>query len=1151
MMITFVSQCEKKALNRTRRVLDSFANRIGDNAWQTVITNEGLQAVKKLLRKTASKNTAVSCHWLRSASRSDLVWVVGNKRKFNQQGMVPVNMTTVQSTHRDDQADWHYLPLIQSLASIAALFHDWGKASARFQQKLEKGYTGNPSDALRHEWISCLLLKAFINGTDASSDVGWLSKLANGDIGEAQIKSGDLSGIESPLTDLPPIAKLVAWLILTHHRLPLPRPKHNTSTLLNDWRGEVVENIDKVFEYIKDDWGYKNEAVSENLQDCLRFPQGLLSNSKRWVTAIRRWSKKLLEQQTSIETIMEDGSFRCILHHARLCLMLADHYFSSLTLEESGKWQTTTGLIANTQSDRSPKQTLGQHLITKPDRSPKQKLDQHLVGVYEQAKRNVQKLPILEKTLPSSDNIDAIKQKSPAQYSWQDEAATKIADWTAEHKEQKSGFFAVNMASTGCGKTLANAKVMLALSENQASLRYILALGLRTLTLQTGDEYRQRIFQDEDGGDLAVLIGSKAIADLHRQKREQEEKYRMVEVMGSESQEILLDEDADILFNEDIPEQDRRELKTVLRNDKDHKFLYAPVLVCTIDHIMSATETTRGGRYILPCLRLMSSDLVIDEVDDFTGADSIAIGRLIHLAGMLGRKVMISSATIPPALAEGYFNCYREGWRLFAQTRNACQRIGCAWIDEFNTVVTDNQVSTEDANQQYADSHQQFIKKRIGRLSKQAPKRKANIIDCSINSQEDKQQENKQSDYFGRIAQEALAKHQKHHQVDKKTGCKVSFGVVRMANISPCVALTRFLLDYPCSADTTLRVMAYHSQQVLLLRHEQEKHLDAVLKRKEKPQESPAAFSDDTIRRHIDSAAKKQAAPSNILFIVVATPVEEVGRDHDFDWAIVEPSSYRSIIQLAGRVRRHRAGAVQEPNVGLLQYNWKTIQGGNKANTCYFSQPGYELSGKIKIDGEEHHAVCKTHDLKQLVDESLIRECLDVIPRINDSPPKEFRLAKLEHAVTAHWLQRYADEGPETLSGYIKGCWYLTALPQALNRFRQSGANIQLFRCFDDSDKSYFTDKDCDGKPIYTTKDNLANQDDAYGIEALELTAEQQQRLWLQRDYRSLLAAQAEREDMNLNRAALRYGELLIRKPDEVQAQLWYNDQLGLFKEAK
>lgn len=93
MMVIFVSQCEKKALARSRRVLDAFANRISDNTWQTVITQEGLLAVKKLLRKTASKNTAVSCHWIRTRSRTELAWVVGTKSKFNSQGVVPVNMT--------------------------------------------------------------------------------------------------------------------------------------------------------------------------------------------------------------------------------------------------------------------------------------------------------------------------------------------------------------------------------------------------------------------------------------------------------------------------------------------------------------------------------------------------------------------------------------------------------------------------------------------------------------------------------------------------------------------------------------------------------------------------------------------------------------------------------------------------------------------------------------------------------------------------------------------------------------------------------------------------------------------------------------------------------------------------------------------------
>jgi CRISPR-associated endonuclease/helicase Cas3 len=104
-MVTFISECEKKALNRTRRVLDSFANRIGSRTWQTVITEEGLDAVKKLLRKTATKNTAVACHWIRSRSRSDLLWVVGNQDKFNPQGIVPVNYTNKIDALKMDQID--------------------------------------------------------------------------------------------------------------------------------------------------------------------------------------------------------------------------------------------------------------------------------------------------------------------------------------------------------------------------------------------------------------------------------------------------------------------------------------------------------------------------------------------------------------------------------------------------------------------------------------------------------------------------------------------------------------------------------------------------------------------------------------------------------------------------------------------------------------------------------------------------------------------------------------------------------------------------------------------------------------------------------------------------------------------------------------
>ncbi|MFO1416504.1 MAG: CRISPR-associated endonuclease Cas3'', partial [Acinetobacter sp.] len=168
MIVTFISQCEKKAIPRTRRVLDAFADRIGDNTWQTVITEDGLVAVKNLLRKTASKNTAVSCHRIATRRRTELVWIVGNRSKFNHKGIVPVNFTTKELfmdlplETKTILANTHGQPLSQHLfavgylahqiiehlkidnnniaqsAFIAGILHDIGKLDPQFQQWLSK-----------------------------------------------------------------------------------------------------------------------------------------------------------------------------------------------------------------------------------------------------------------------------------------------------------------------------------------------------------------------------------------------------------------------------------------------------------------------------------------------------------------------------------------------------------------------------------------------------------------------------------------------------------------------------------------------------------------------------------------------------------------------------------------------------------------------------------------------------------------------------------------------------------------------------------------------------------------------------------------------------------------------------------------------------
>lgn len=1140
MMVTFVSQCEKKALQRTRKVLDAFADRIGKNTWQTVITQEGLLAVKKSLRKTASKNTAVSCHWIRSRSRSELAWVVGNKDKFNAQGLVPVNYTRRQTLGNNIENDWVYLPLIKALVGVSALLHDWGKATALFQKKLDPDskdkYKGDP---IRHEWVSLLLLRAIVTLDDASSDEAWLRRLMEGDINEALFKKYIIPEVEKsaekPLMQLPPAAKLVAWLIVTHHRLPL-LDKDAAGKYLKD----KAESIDAMLARITKKWGYENnydeKEYRRRLKQCFKFPKGLMSESKPWMTQLKKWAQRLYENQSHVQQVINDGSYRVILTHSRLCLMLGDHFFSSQP--QAQHWRGLSELYANTDRKTSVL---------------KQKLDEHLVGVAKQGVHNVHRLPVFESALPMAEDLNHLKKRSPKAFAWQDKAVDRITAWCTEqdqHKQKKYGFFTVNMASTGCGKTFANAKIMRALSPDRQSLRFSLALGLRTLTLQTGDEYRDRVGLDDS--DLAVLIGSRAVMELHHSKAvnkdEGDGEENSYEKFGSASEETLLDDDIDF-----DGVMDESGLDVVLTSLRDKQFLYAPVLACTIDHLMAATETKRGGRYILPTLRLMSSDLVIDEIDDFTDNDLIAIGRLIHLAGMLGRKVMISSATISPFIAEGYFNTYREGWKLYSQTRNVPCVIGCAWVDEFTTQVTTNAKNkAREAIEEYRASHTQFISQRVAKLQQQPAKRKADIYPCQEIITHDKKHhkphsshyKKQQEQYFEAIAKSLLIKHSQHHRADEITQAKVSFGVVRVANISPCVALTRYLLDKEWPSHTEVRVMAYHSQQVLLLRSLQEKHLDNVLRRKEKNGEIPKAFTHPIIRGHLSVITENNSNIKHVIFVVVATPVEEVGRDHDFDWAVIEPSSYRSIVQLAGRVMRHRQGEVDTPNISLMQYNWKGIQQAHDDTAKVFNRPGFE--NKLCLH---------SHDITALLDVASIEHRVDAIPRIQMLPHLTFNAIKntaipkslidLEHIVTWHYLANYrttgenAKVGPASLQGWLTQHWFLSGLPQVLTPFRQSEPSISLYLVFDpETQASRFCEKSDDGE--WVDRENIV------GIERMALSGQSQQRLWLVRDFDQACENLVDEKEISQRWVSMRYGEIHFVHRDNQTYE--YSDQLGLVK---
>lgn len=961
MMVTFVSECEKKALNRTRRVLDAFANRIGSRTWQTVITEEGLRAVKKLLRKTATKNTAVSCHWIRSRSRSELVWIVGNRNRFNREGIVPVNLT---SESKDIEETFNTnTEVIALLASLAGFFHDIGKAMLLFQNKLDPEYHGKGYELYRHEWVSLRLFQAFVNGR---SDSEWLKELEKIDNGVEnkmlssleQLKDGLCKNIKNPFEQLEPIAKIVAWLIVSHHRLPQFPKYQDTPPSLNqikEWLA-LLEPSWNSPQCLKHDWD------EETLLDNWSFPYGTPFRSAYWQNEISMLAERVLKKEyLFIEDLFTQ---RFTAHLSRLSLMLSDHYYSSQP-SITRKWQDRN-YLAYANTDTNPETG---------KKYRKQKLDEHNIAVGTYARKIARKLPKLKQDLsgikPNKAFTKPVNKDFQLDYGWQD-SAFKTAQALCE-ESQKFGFFGINMASTGKGKTRSNARIMYGLSE-EGQCRFNVALGLRTLTLQTGDALRKHM--NLSYAELAVLIGSQAVKDLHQLGTQFKQSTH--EQQGSESAESLLKDELEL--HHELPEYDGEFAEWFEHDEKILKLIQAPVLVSTIDYLIPATDGLRGGRQIAPMLRLLSSDLVIDEPDDFGLEDLPALCRLVNWAGMLGAKVLLSTATLSPELVTALFEAYQQGRKHYTQVNGELgqsETVYCAWFDEFKKPIQQK----IDSKKGFDDVHKVFIKQRIenlGKSTKPLNKTKINPIEIANKNAQLSQI------YAQNIHAAIIYLHQKNtveHQSDKK----VSIGLVRMANIDPLVAIAKQLHAIQPANDTRIYYCVYHSQYPLVLRSQIEEKLDKALTRHDEDKWWQASGIDTLI---------KESNVQNHIFVVLATSVAEVGRDHDYDWAVVEPSSMRSIIQLAGRVQRHRRKSPTFENIVLLDKNFKGLR---RLSPC-FLRPGYE-SNKRQFFSTSLSELLTKDEYQPISAIPRIKNSVPPFSLTDDEPRKFKRFNELEHIV--------------------------------------------------------------------------------------------------------------------------------------------------------
>lgn len=760
----------------------------------------------------------------------------------------------------------HGKELLHCVVGAAALTHDPGKATTWFMDKVWKGQ--KIADPIRHEIISKFMLERYVHSGRNDPAKALLS-----DIRIDRTIAAD-SGKTTALA-------AASWLVMTHHRLPAaavkllssPSPVPHEYTLINHATEPTGGTI----------------SVDPRLADPM-FLDALSSLDAN-----------------SLARELNPALFSAVCSYGRLALILADHKVSSQPFDpewHNGKRMPKGSLVANTE--RIEKKIVA-----------KQGLVEHLIKCFREASLTVDDVldaPTLVPSLKTSDLPAVFRDPSAGRFSWQNGAVEAIAARKADGM-MDGGFFAVLAAGTGTGKTIGTAKIMSALGD---IVRYSACLPLRSLTRQTGIDYRKDLGLKSQ--DVTTIIGGSVI-DLDDE----------CAMYGSGDPAPTRDKAEETPLEVDNADAGHVLHDRIARHMKDdpaiHALVSSPILVCTIDHLASLTDMRRS-QFVIAALRLLTSDLVIDEADSYDDNDLVALGRLVFIAGMFGRRVVLSSATLPAPIARAYLKAYRDGYAahaaLFGKENNV--QLGLFSDSVPCRIVTADGGDDGEIISSYLDS--------VGKSAlKSKPVRIARFM----------QRETARSSeaLFPAVVDELVHLHEHHGQLHPDHGKTLSVQLVRFSHVNPCIALAQHI-EANQPGDYDIRYVVYHSRFPRSARDIIEQFLEKTLKRKD---QDKALLSSPTVNTALSECRKR-----GVIIVVIATAVLEIGRDVDFDAAVVEPCSVHSLIQVSGRVGRHRMFPATCANVIIMPTSMRRIDQRWEMDFT-FTRPGAEGEG---VDGERY-----------------------------------------------------------------------------------------------------------------------------------------------------------------------------------------------------